>query len=53
MIWPEYRTLTADQIRTWYLDAVDNGETEGGLNDVDEMARELHSIGNITLGRKV
>lgn len=51
IIWPRRQRITEYQIRLWYGDAVANGETEGGLNDPDEMARELHSLGNITLGR--
>ena len=52
IIWPEYRQVTEEQIRLWYGDAVANGEAEETtLNDPDEMARELHFIGNITLGR--
>lgn len=54
IIWPQYRTLTEAQIRMMYSDAVANGEAEETeLRDPDEMARELHSIGTITLGRKL
>lgn len=51
IIWPEKRWVSEDQIKTWYFDAVENGEANAGLNDVEEMARELSSIGHITLGR--
>jgi hypothetical protein len=51
IIWPVQRRVSEQQIKLWYSDAVANGETEGGLNDADEMARELHYIGTITLGR--
>lgn len=52
IIWPEKRWVTTEQIKSWYEDAVANGEAEEiMLNDPEEMARELHSIGAITLGR--
>ena len=52
IVWPEHRYVTATEIRTWYSDAVANGEAEETeLNDTEEMARELSSIGVITLGR--
>lgn len=51
IIWPEHRFVSARQIRTWYDDAVANGDTADGLNDPEEMARELSSLGHITLGR--
>lgn len=52
IIWPERRIVGEDQIRTWYDDAVANGETDKiDLRDPDEMARELSNIGTITLGR--
>ncbi len=51
IIWPEYRFVSEKQIRTWYGDAVANGEADAGLNDPEEMASELSSIGHITLGR--
>jgi len=52
IIWPERRWVSEDQIKMWYTDAVANGEAEETqLNDVEEMARELSSIGHITLGR--
>ena len=54
IIWPEYGTASEEMIRMWYADAIANKKatkaTEG-LRDPDEMARELHSIGYITLGR--
>jgi hypothetical protein len=51
ILWPERRIVTANQIRTWYGDGVANGELAAGLRDPDEMARELHSFGTITLAR--
>jgi hypothetical protein len=51
MIWPERRRISEHQIKTWYSDAVANGDTDPGLNDPDEMARELDSIGYATFSR--
>lgn len=52
IIWPDHRFVSEDQIRSWYADAVANGEAEEiDLRDPEEMARELSSIGHITLGR--
>ncbi len=52
IIWPDHRWVTKAQIRLWYADAVANGEAEETeLKDVEEMARELSSIGVITLGK--
>jgi hypothetical protein len=52
IVWPERRFVSEDQIRTWYSDAVANGDAEEtDLLDPEEMARELSSIGAITLGR--
>jgi len=52
IIWPEYRYVDEKQIRWWYSDAVENGQAEEtNLTDPEEMARELSSIGFITLGR--
>lgn len=56
IIWPERRYVSIEQIRLWYGDAVANGEIdEDILPDCDEcadaMARELHYLGTITLGR--
>ena len=52
IIWPERRFVSEDKIRVWYSDAVANGEAEEtDLTEVEEMARELSSIGHITLGR--
>ena len=50
IIWPEHRFVPEATIRTWYADAVANGEADAGLNDPEEMAHELSSIGHITLG---
>jgi len=52
IVWPEHRYVSAAMIKVWYEDAVANGEAdETELNDPEEMARELSSIGHITLGR--
>lgn len=52
IVWPQKRWVSAAQIKVWYSDAVANGEAEETkLTDVDKMARELSSIGVITLGR--
>lgn len=51
ILWPEHRTVSAQQIRTWYADAVANDEATAGITDVDAMARELSNIGHITIGR--
>ncbi len=53
IIWPEHRYVSEDQIKLWYSDAIANGDAEEtNLNDPEEMARELSSIGVITLGRR-
>lgn len=52
IIWPEYRFVSEAQIRTWYVDAVANGDAEEtDLRDPEEMARELSFVGIITLGQ--
>ncbi len=53
IIWPNRRWVSEDQIKMWYSDAMGNGDIDddGILNDPEEMARELHNIGTITLGR--
>jgi hypothetical protein len=52
IIWPDNRWVSIEQIKLWYGDAVANGEAEETeLNDPEEMARELSSMGHITLGR--
>lgn len=52
IIWPQYRTVSEEQIRIWYADAVANGDAENtDLTDPAQMAQELSSIGFITLGR--
>lgn len=52
IIWPEHRYVTENQIKSWYNDGVANCEVEDTeLNDPEEMARELHSVDLITLGR--
>jgi hypothetical protein len=51
IIWPERRVVSEEQIKTWYLDAVDNGDVNNlGVTDPKSMAMELHSAGLITLG---
>lgn len=54
IVYPEKRVVSAQQIRTWYEDAVANGDygIELGLNDPREMAATLSSCGHITLARK-
>lgn len=52
IIWPEQRLVSPEQIRTWYDDAVANGELEPewlGLEEPFNMARALHHTGLITL----
>jgi hypothetical protein len=51
IIWPERRVVSEEQIKTWYNDAVDNGDLEPGAPNAKVMAMELHSVGVITLGR--
>jgi hypothetical protein len=51
IIWPERRTVSDDQIKIWYADALVNGDADLETDDVTVMARELHDIGTITLGR--
>jgi hypothetical protein len=52
-IWPENRYVSEEQIRSWYADAVANGETElTELRDPEDMAHELSWIGVITLGHR-
>ena len=51
IIWPRYCSVSEAQIKSWYSDAVANGEAEKcDLTDAKEMAHELSSIGHITLG---
>lgn len=53
-MWPTCRHVSETTIRMWYADAVANDDygVEKGLNDPDEMARNLDSIGHITLAGK-
>ncbi len=53
IIWPDRRWVSEDQIKMWYSDAMVNGDAEDEtiFDDVEAMARELHNIGTITLGR--
>lgn len=58
IVWPERRSVSSTQIRSWYNDAVSNGEIEDEVlpdreEHVEAMAQELHDIGAITLGRRV
>lgn len=51
IIWPQRRVVDEEQIRTWYEDAVANGDAEEtNLTDPYDMAKELENIGIITLG---
>jgi hypothetical protein len=57
IIWPEKRFVAAGEIKTWYEDAVANGEIDSeyeGLSDdeVEIMADALHQAGAITLGKE-
>jgi hypothetical protein len=55
IIWPERRWVNAAKIETWFSDAVANGdlseEFATDVVDVEDKARELDSLGYITLGR--
>jgi hypothetical protein len=53
IIWPEHRWVDENQIKVWYSDALANGEVDNEdiFDDPEAMARELHDIGTITLGR--
>jgi hypothetical protein len=56
IVWPEQRFVSADQIRTWYSDAVANGEMAReylDLTDVGRMAEGLSDAGMITLGQSI
>lgn len=54
IIWPEKRWIDESKIRLWFSDAVANGElSEEYATDItapEDMAKELHSLGTITLG---
>ena len=49
ILWPEDRSVSDEQIRSWYFDACANNEAQTGFTEVKDMAFELHSIGHITL----
>ncbi len=55
IIWPERRWVSAATIDGWFSDAVANGDlSEEFATDVtntEDKARELDSLGHITLGR--
>ena len=53
IIWPERRWVSEDRIKMWYSDAMVNGDAEDEtiFDDTETMARKLHDIGTITLGR--
>lgn len=52
ILWPEKRVVGAEQIKSWYSDAVANNQaTKKDLTDPMEMAHELHYVGIITLGK--
>ena len=55
ILWPERRLVRREQIKSWYLDAVANGDLDDDA-DLDplvlthrEMAERLHQAGIITL----
>jgi len=55
IIWPERRTVSAEQIASWYADAVDDGRVPLGENRATTpraMALVLEDIGFITLGAR-
>lgn len=49
IIWPERKLVPAHRIRTWYEDAVVNGEVDVTGDTIEEMARALDDAGLITL----
>lgn len=51
ILWPEKRSITASQIRGWYLDAVDNKQVKQLPPNATaaDMAQVLHQAGLITL----
>lgn len=53
ILWPEEGYVLPARIRTWHSDAVANGEVDRPDHRLttDEMARNLHIAGCITLGR--
>jgi hypothetical protein len=58
ILWPEHRYVPAATIAVWFSDAVANGELSEAyasdpefVDNPEAMARELHSLGTITLGR--
>lgn len=53
ILWPDRRWVSENQIKIWYSDALANGDAEDEtiFEDTEAMARELHDIGIITLGR--
>lgn len=54
LIYPDDYRPTEKQIRTWYADAIANGEAdEPALNPttdhLDDIVRELNNVGRVTL----
>jgi len=49
MVYPTNSWVREDRIRTWYSDAVANGEVDHtDLVDIDEIMAELESTGTVT-----
>ena len=52
IIWPERRTVSAEQIDIWFADAVANGDAEESeVETTQDKARFLDDLGYITLGK--
>lgn len=49
IVYPERRTVSAEQMLMWGQDAFANGELDTKPSTADEAAIELHELGNITL----
>jgi hypothetical protein len=60
IVWPEHRWVDDKKIDLWFSDAIANGEIPEeyasdpefcGSDSIENKARELNSLGHITLGR--
>ena len=51
IVYPEHRTVSEDQIESWYADAKADGLIEGRHETVREKANALDDIGVITVGK--
>lgn len=54
IVWPEKKWISAETIRTWYADGVDNEDISPeyrGATELDEMAAALDDAGIITRGK--